>query len=185
MIDPESAAPKTAAPDPEIPEEIRTQVSKKFRPAGFAPKSPEAEDDNEKEREVEAPQRVLREVRPFFKKLKAVLKKGGFTRTNLVEREVREKIAGTKDFTIHIKKVPITRDVELITGDDGLPYVVDPITAEETREIRCRSYPGAPHMGPATGDLTPEFVEWLYLNHPYDAAVRYYGRSTHVHVNPH
>lgn len=142
-------SPKAAAPDPEIPDELRASLSRSKRPAGYKPTS--AEDDGTPEEEK--PQQVkLRDVRPFFKKLAVVMKK---------------------------------KHKGLALGADGLPFTTTAITADQTREIRSKNYAGSPPMSPITGDLTPVFVEWLYLTHPFDAAVRYFGRSTHVNINPH
>lgn len=54
---------------------------------------------------------------------------------------------------------------------DLRPTPVDP--------IKAKVYPDAPEMDPSQGDKTPEFVDWLYDNHPADAAKRYAGRKTH------
>lgn len=149
--------PKEAAPDPEIPDELKSKLSRPKRPANYRPISGD-EGDNPPEEKVE---NKLRDVRPFFKKLAAVMK------------TARWQMVGKK-------KVQV-----LDVGEDGLPFVISGISAEVTREMRAKLYLGSPKMSPTHGDITPEFVEWLYLNHPYDAAVRYFGRSTHVHVNPH
>jgi len=51
------------------------------------------------------------------------------------------------------------------------------LTRAQIDEIRGRTYPGAPKMDGELGDRTPAFVNWLYKNHPQDAAVRYYARD--------
>lgn len=164
---------KQPAPDPEIPDEIKRKVNRKHRPAGFTPKSEAAEDDNETpEVEEKGP---VRNTKAFFKKLAVVLK-GKFFRTIVEQKDVKRKGEWIREErTI---KVPVA----LGTGADGLPYTMEPVTADETRRLRGLAYPDAPKMDSNTGDLTPAFVEWLYLNHPYDAAVRYAARSTHVQV---
>lgn len=51
------------------------------------------------------------------------------------------------------------------------------LTREQIEQFRSRSYTGAPKMDGMLGDRTPAFVNWLYKNHPKDAAVRYYARD--------
>lgn len=173
--------PKQPAPDPEIPSELRSKLSRPHRPAGYRPKTAGADSLKNKDGEPATPPEEVEEAKPirsttvFFKKLAVVLK-GKFTRTIIEVKDVRRKgewIRETREI-----KVPVA----LITGADGLPYTTEPVAADETRRIRALAYKDAPAMNPMTGDLTPEFVEWLYLTHPYDAAVRYAGRSTHVQV---
>jgi hypothetical protein len=171
---------KTPAPDPEIPDELRVKVAKAHRPAGFAPKSPEAEDDNAKE-ETPPPQ-PMRDTTQFFAKLAEVLKNGTFCKIVIEEREVKQRIPGSRSFKLVRKKVEIEVEVALRIGEDGLPYVDEPVSSEETRRVRNLSYPDAPKCPATYGDLWPDFVEWLYLNHPYDAAVRYAARNTHVQI---
>lgn len=48
---------------------------------------------------------------------------------------------------------------------------------EEIEAIRGKTYPKAPKMDGTLGDRTPAFVNWLFKNHPQDAAVRYYARD--------
>lgn len=150
-------SPKTPAPDPEIPDELKSRLSRSKRPAGFAPKSQEAEEDNAPEEKAELGQ--IKNLGPFFKKLAVVVKAGKFFRS----------VESTG-------KVP----VKLFLGEDGLPYTAEPVTAAETHRIRALQYESAPKQHPQYGDLTPAFAEWLYLNHPYDAAVRYAARATHI-----
>lgn len=164
---------KQPAPDPEIPDAIKSKMSRPRRPGGFTPKSEAAEDDNAAREESE--EKPIRDTAAFFKKLKVALK-GPFYRIVTEVKDVKrqgEWVRETRDI-----RVPVA----LVAGEDGLPYTTEPVSAEETRKIRCMSYKDAPKMDPNTGDLTPAFVEWLYLTHPYDAAVRYAARSTHVQV---
>jgi hypothetical protein len=51
------------------------------------------------------------------------------------------------------------------------------MTAAEIDVIRSKSYEGAPAMDATLGDMTPKFVNWLFKNHPKDAAVRYAYRD--------
>ena len=44
--------------------------------------------------------------------------------------------------------------------------------------IKAKTYEGAPAFDPNAGDKTPEFVDWLYDNHPEDANLRYQNRKT-------
>lgn len=165
---------KQPAPDPEIPDEIKRKVNRKHRPAGFTPKSEAAEDDNEApEVEEKGP---VRDTKAFFRKLALVLKTTKPMRTVIETKDVKRKGEWVRE-TREIK-VP----VQLGIGADGLPFTTEPVTADETRRIRALGYKDSPKMDSNTGDLTPAFVEWLYLNHPYDAAVRYAARSTHVQV---
>lgn len=62
----------------------------------------------------------------------------------------------------------------------GLP-IARPVKAKEAARIMAKKYPGAPEMDPGLGDRTPVFVEWIYPKHPADAAIRYFGRRTHLH----
>lgn len=175
-----SSGPKEAAPDPEIPDALRSSLGAKKRPAGFAPKSPEAEDDNVQE---QAPPPVkLRNLSDFWKKLAVALKSGTFYRQVIEEKDVKRRVPGSKAWEWVREKRTVKVPVEFTVGADGLPYTAEPVDAEETRRIKALSYPGAPAMDRLLGDLTPEFSEWLYLTHPYDAAVRYAGRSTHVQI---
>ena len=162
------------APDPEIPDEIRSKLASSKRPGGFSPKSLEAEADNPQEGEVATAK--TKDLRKFFQKLKEVIKKGKFFRVEQVERDVEDP--ETKEWTR--KKYVVKIPVELTLGEDGLPYPAAAVTSQETRRVRELQYPDAPKMDKSLGDLTPDFVEWLYLTHPYDAAVRYYSRTTHV-----
>lgn len=170
--------PKEAAPDPEIPDELKSKLSRPKRPANYRPISGD-EGDNPPEEKLE---NKLRDVRPFFKKLKLVLKAPQY-RTVIEEREVKKRVAGGYEITK--VKTPVRTQIELGVGEDGLPFTTTPVSGDETRSLRSRHYPEAPKLSATHGDLTPEFVEWLYLTHPYDAAVRYFGRSTHVQINPH
>lgn len=171
-------AGKTPAPDPEIPDELRAKVSRPHRPAGYTPKSEAAEEENVA---VETkPAGPLRDLRKFWKQLGAVLKNPD----KFVRVEMRERVVRQKGKPARLVKEPIKIPVEFTVGQDGLPYPSEAISAEETRRVRALNYQGAPAMDPGLGDLTPQFVEWLYLNHPYDAAVRYgAGRSTHVQAD--
>lgn len=69
------------------------------------------------------------------------------------------------------RKIPV--------DDEGMPL---PLTLPEgkMRALLAKQYPGAPAMSPELGDLTPAFVEWLYLHDPQTAATRYYGRGNHL-----
>lgn len=180
MID--DITPKEAAPDPEIPSELRAKLARPKRPgglAGFSPKAGEdAEDDNAKP-EPE-PVREVKDLRDFFKRLRVVLKTAKCFKVVIEQKDVRKKIPGSKatEWVREQRKVKIP--VTLGIGQDGLPFTTEPVTAEETHRVRCETYPDAPPMDKILGDLTPEFVEWLFLNHPYDATVRYFARSTHV-----
>lgn len=169
---------KTPAPDPEIPNELRGTLSKAKRPAGFSPKSPAAEEDNAPEAKLEPAQ--LRDTEQFFVKLAEVFKGGPFYKIVHEEREVKRRIEGTKEFEYVREKRQVKVEVTLGMGEDGLPYTTEPVSADETRRIRALFYKDAPMCDKNYGDLWPEFVEWLYLNHPYDACVRYAARSTHV-----
>jgi hypothetical protein len=71
-------------------------------------------------------------------------------------------------------------EVSLYLGADGLPYTNEPISADETRRVRAKTYKAAPPMDPSLGDLTPAFCEWLLLNQTYDFVVRYSARHTHI-----
>jgi len=44
--------------------------------------------------------------------------------------------------------------------------------------IKMKNYEGQPDKG-VLGDKNPVFVDWLYENHPKDAALRYANRVTH------
>lgn len=169
---------KTANPDPEIPEELRVRLSKPKRPADFKPKSEEAEEDNAKPEPVE--QTPIRDTRDFFAKLADALKTGSF-RDQVEEYEVAVvKKVGNKTVRTMATRERTVKVAVLNVGADGLPYVIAPLAAPAIQKIKETLYPGAPAMDRMLGDLTPEFVEWLYLTHPYDAAVRYFSRSTHV-----
>lgn len=162
--------PKEAAPDPEIPDELRSSLNRPHRPAGYTPKSEAAEDDNPK---ADAPRATpLRNLDSFFAKLAEVMKTGAFEEMpEEYEVRVKGKIeARTRNVMVKV----------LDMGANGLPYPVVPVTADMTRRIRAKNYAGAPQQNPGLGDLTPEFVEWLYLNYTFDAVVRYNARSTHV-----
>lgn len=163
---------KTPAPDPEIPDELRNKLSRDKRPGGFAPKSPEAEEDNPA---VEAGlANKVKDLRPFFKKLAASLKGAKHFRTVTEKHDVKRDGEWIREErTI---KVPVA----MFKGEDGLPYTSEPVSADETRRMREKQYADAPPMDRLLGDLTPAFAEWLYLNHAYDAAVRYAGRTTHI-----
>lgn len=172
---------KQPAPEPEIPAELRSKLAKTRRPAGYRPKTEGADELRNKDGTLATPPeeveeiKSVRDTKAFFKKLAVVLK-GKFFRTVIEQKDVKRKGEWVRE-TREIK-VPVA----LGTGADGLPYTMEPVTADETRRLRGLAYPDAPKMDPNTGDLTPAFVEWLYLNHPYDAAVRYAARSTHVQV---
>lgn len=80
------------------------------------------------------------------------------------------------------------KDVAPITATTGLPGLIPLIEAGKplprtvdapVSKIKSKGYAGAPPMDPDMGDKTPAFVDWLYENHPEDAARRYYGRKTH------
>lgn len=163
---------KTPAPDPEIPDAIRSRLSKSNRPAGFAPRSPEAEEDNAKEevQELGKP----RDLRKFFKALAAALKVAKPIRPVTETKDVKRG----EEWFREVRTINVP--VELTVGADGLPYAAEAVSAEETHRVRALNYKDAPKMDPQLGDLTPAFVEWLYLNKPYDASVRYFSRSTHV-----
>lgn len=71
----------------------------------------------------------------------------------------------------------------------GFPSVLDYIDAGQPlpigrtmdlppHPIKAKRYPGAPAFG-SGGDKSPAFVDWLWENHPQDAAQRYAGRKTH------
>lgn len=172
---------KPPAPDPEIPNELRSKLSRPHRPAGYRPKTPGADTLKNKDGEPATPPEEVQEASPirdtkaFFKKLAVVLK-GKFTRTIVEVKDVRRKGEWVRE-TREIK-VPVA----LGTGADGLPFTTEPVSADETRRIRSLTYKDAPKQDPHFGDITPDFVEWLYLTHPYDASVRYAARSTHVQV---
>ena len=170
---------KEPAPDPEIPDELRNKLSKPKRPASFTPKSEAAEDDNAPA-EALTPAYKPKDLTAFWPQLSSVIRGGKFYRTitEMRERKTRDPI--TKKWKLVREATDIEEEVKLTEGADGLPYTVDGVDAEETRRIRSLNYPDAPKMDLTDGDLTEEFVEWLYLNHPYDAAVRYYSRLNHV-----
>lgn len=65
--------------------------------------------------------------------------------------------------------------------DDGLPIPVG-LPEKKHREILAKTYECAPKMDADRGDQTYAFVAWLYLNHPKDAAVRYYGRGNYLTI---
>lgn len=73
----------------------------------------------------------------------------------------------------------VCRERKIALGDDNMPM---PLVLREgpMRSLLAKKYNKAPAMDGDLGDLTPAFVEWLYLNHPSDAATRYYGRITHL-----
>jgi hypothetical protein len=174
---------KTVAADPEIPDELRSKLATKKRPGGFVPRAgDDAEDDNApEETETAGP---LRDLRSFFKKLKVVLAKGeksGFFTTVTVMREERTETPGGRGVIRRFKET-VDEQVQVSVGENGLPYPADPVSVEEAHRICALKYADAPAMDGNLGDLTPQFVEWLYLNHPYDAAVRYSARNTHVQV---
>lgn len=56
------------------------------------------------------------------------------------------------------------------------PRAVKDIPVSKVDPIKSKTYPDAPAMDPAMGDKTPAFVNWLYANHPEDAAKRYANR---------
>lgn len=170
------APEKTPAPDPEIPDELKAKLAKSKRPAGYS-----AINDDLDTPAPEVEKTTLRDTRKFFKALAAVLKDDAtFYRTIIEEKDVKRRIAGSRSYETIREKVAVKIPVALVVGEDGLPYASEAISSTETARVRSQQYPGAPKMSPMLGDLTPEFVEWLYLNHPYDAAVRYFARSTHV-----
>jgi hypothetical protein len=164
------------AAEPEIPDEIRAKLGKPKRPGGFSPLSHEADGNAE----VDEPKTQEKDLSKFFSELKTALASGPFYRTEVVEREAKVWNAKLKEHEYVREKRNVKVEVTLRLGDDGLPYLLEPVSTDETRRIRQMTYKDAPVMSPSLGDLTPEFVEWLYLNHPYDAAVRYFSRSTHV-----
>lgn len=168
--------PKQSAPVPDIPDEIRSKLSTPKRPGGFTPKSPEADGNPPLEEE----ERHEKNLKPFFKKLKEAMEGGKFYRTEIVEREAKVWNAKLKEHEFIREKRSVKVEVEMALGTDGLPYVTGPVGSDETRRVRQLTYKDAPPVDPNFGDLTPAFAEWLFLNHPYDAAVRYFGRSTHV-----
>ena len=51
------------------------------------------------------------------------------------------------------------------------------LTAAQIEEVRSRAYPKAPPMDPNLGDRTQAFVNWLFKQHPKDAAIRYAYRE--------
>lgn len=167
--------PKTPAPDPEIPEELRSKLSKPKRPGGFSPKAGEdAEGDNapvETEEKAE-----VRDLSKFFKKLELNFSKAKPSRLVVEWKDVKDEKSG--EWMREERKIRVP--VKMYLGEDGLPYVNEPVTKAETVRVREASYEGAPPMDRNLGDLTPAFSEWLYLNHSYDAAVRYASRSTHI-----
>lgn len=168
---------KQPAPDPEIPDELKAKLAKPKRPAGYSAINDDL-DTPAPEVEKVAP---LRDTRKFFKALAAVMKDNAtFYRTIIEEKDVKRRIAGSRSYETIREKVAVKIPVALVAGEDGLPYASEAISSVETARVRSQQYLGAPKMSPMLGDLTPEFVEWLYLNHPYDAAVRYFARSTHV-----
>jgi hypothetical protein len=170
----DSNAPKTPAPDPEIPDELKNRLSRPKRPDGFYPKSGEAEEDNApEERPVEG---KVRNLGPFFKKVALAMKGGKFFREIVEMKDVQRD----GEWIREERKIKVP--VKLFLGEDGIPYTAEPVTAAETNRIRGLQYADAPKQEPQFGDLTPAFAEWLYLNHPYDAAVRYATRSTHIHA---
>lgn len=150
---------KSPAPDPEIPDELRSKLSKPHRPAGFTPRTQGAEEDNapDETKRKDAP----RDLKKFWSELAKVLPKKQF---------VTEAVKGQKGMQ--------KRQVFTI-GEDGMPYPASHVSTKTLEDVRARKYLLAPAFGPL-GDLTPEFVEWLYLNHPEDAAIRYFARITHV-----
>jgi hypothetical protein len=168
---------KQPAADPEIPSELRAKLSKSHRPAGYTPKS-EADDLTPPPEVIEtAPARDLTE---FFNKLQEALRRGPFFKTVSEIRDVKRRVPGSRAFEWVRENRIVKVTVEITVGADGLPYPAEAVTAEETRRVRGLTYATAPALEAELGDLTPVFVEWLYLNFPYDAAVRYAGRVTHV-----
>lgn len=151
---------KSPAPAPEIPDELRASLGKPKRPAGFTPRTAEAEEDNapDETKRKAAP----RDLKKFWIELAKVLEKKQF---------VVEAVKGQKGMQ--------KRQVFTI-GADGMPYPAYHVSQKTLDDARARKFLAAPALSPTFGDLTPEFVEWLYLNHPEDAATRYFARITHV-----
>lgn len=165
------------AEDPEIPDKLKSRLSKPHRPPGYTPKAGDDDDGTPAQKVVKA---KVKNLKPFFDKLNKVLILKSFSEEPqefevTVHKTVKGKKKIVKEMRIRNVKVRI-----LHVGEDGLPYPARHITAAEGAEICARQYPGAPKMDPIIGDYSPDFVEWLYLNHPYDAAVRYFARHTHV-----
>lgn len=176
MSDP--AKPEGA--DPDIPDEVKKKILKPHRPAGFAPKNPGAEEDNPpEEKEQTGP---VRDLTAFFAKLAHAVKTGTFYRLETVQKDVRRRVEGSRAFEWVRETREIKIPVLLKLGEDGMPFPVEPVAAAEAKRVKALSYPDAPPQDPKLGDLTPDFSEWLYLTHPYDAAVRYSARNSHVQV---
>jgi len=175
---------KMPAADPEIPGELRSKLFTSKRPKNFMPKNPEATDLKNKDGSPATPPEEVEEHEPlkdlteFFEKLAAVKAQGTFFRKVKEWREVKRKVG--KNFEFFKEERTVNVPVALNWGDDGLPYLGEAIVGPELHDIRSRTYPDAPKMDPRFGDLTPEFSEWLYLNHPVDAAARYFARQTHI-----
>lgn len=166
---------------PEIPAAIQARASKTYRPRGFAPIAGEQEITDKKGEPMLGEDLAdtfhaegdVKNLKPFLKKLAVAIKKPQFV------TEEHEKIVRRRgEYVKEIRQVK--SPVKVVIGEDGLPYPPNGTTKEQFAKARGETYPDAPKQRTDLGDLSPEFVEWLYLNHPYDAALRYYGRHTHV-----
>lgn len=175
---PESGPPKEPAPDPEIPDAIKARLARKKRPPGYVAKTDELDTPPE-EAEETSPARDLTE---FFEQLGVAIKTVPCFKLISETKDVRRKIPGSKatEWVREVREIKVA--VEIRAGEDGLPYPVEPVQGKESQRVKALSYPAAPKMDPVLGDLAPEFVEWLFLHHPYDASVRYAGRNTHVQI---
>ena len=177
---------KEPAPDPEIPDELRNKLSKPKRPTGYVPKGQEGDGLKNKDGtpatppEEEEEKTPIANLAPLFKKLAVGFSERKFYKTIIEEKDVKQKIAGSKATEWVRQKREVKIEVGMILGNDGLPYCTEAIPADETKRVRAKSYKDAPPMEANLGDLTPAFSEWLFLNHPYDFAVRYAARSTHI-----
>lgn len=174
--------PKEAAPDPEIPEELRVALNKPHRPLGYAPKSDDPDIQAENAPEVEKAT-APRNLKKFWPALAKALETGVFIEMPeeyqvRVQQRADGKISGWTTET----RTRMSKQKVLDVGANGLPYLAVPVAASEVARIKALPYRDGPKMDPGLGDLTPAFVEWLYLNHPYEATVRYYGRQTHVQI---
>lgn len=71
------------------------------------------------------------------------------------------------------------RQIEAINELCSAPAGFEPaagMPAKAVMEIMGRNYPDAPKQDPFFGDRTPEFICWLYENHPVEAHIRYLSR---------
>jgi hypothetical protein len=170
--------------EPDIPEALKKSMSKPKRPPDYVAIAGEDDTDTPA---VEVKKKTrLRDVRPFFKKLDGVLKAGLYrTEIRMVPVRTTKTVNGEKVTEERQEEKEVKVKIAFTIGDDGLPYLNGAVTRQLADEYRGKTYEDAPEMNKTFGDLWPEFVEWLYLNHPYDATVRYFGRNTHLNVNPH